>query len=183
MVFSTDSRQYFGFGWKGKFYVFTVLAFGWCSAPVIYASLSEAVARYLRSRDILALTWIDDFHLLSFGSTRLLEAEKHFQAVLVAACVALEVLFSAGYFISLLKCEFDPLLNTRLVFLGNIGDSVECRFEAPEDKLEKLEVIRTEEINSGIIMRRVLAKLAGKYTSLSVAVPVVAPYTHRCTDR
>ena len=136
VVFCTDSRHYFGFGWKGKFYVFTVLAFGWCSAPVIYASLSEAVARYLRSRDIPALTWIDDFHLLSFGSTRLLEAEEHFQAVPVAACVALEVLFSAGYFISLLKCEFDPLLNTRLVFLGNICDSVECRFEVPEDKLE-----------------------------------------------
>lgn len=32
---TTDSWQYFGFEWDGEFYVFTVLAFGWCSAPMI----------------------------------------------------------------------------------------------------------------------------------------------------
>ena len=52
VALSTESWQYFGFEWKGEFYIFTVLAFGWCSAPVIYASLSEVVRRYLRSRDI-----------------------------------------------------------------------------------------------------------------------------------
>ena len=84
--------------------------------------------------------------------------------------------FSAGYFISLPKCEIDP--TTRLVFLGIICDSVACRFEAPEDKLEKLEVILTEAVTSGAITFRMLEKLAGKCTSLSVAVPVAALYTH-----
>ena len=37
VALSMESWQYFGFGWKGEFYVFTtLLAFG-CSAPVIYA--------------------------------------------------------------------------------------------------------------------------------------------------
>jgi len=90
----------------------------------------------------------------------------------VATYVALEVFFSAGYFISLPKCEIDP--TTRLVFLGIICDSVACRFEAPEDKLEKLEVILTEAVTSGAITFRMLEKLAGKCTSLSVAVPVAA---------
>lgn len=93
----TDAWQYFGFEWEGELYVFTVLAFGRCSATVIYASLSEAVARYLRSRDTPTLTWIDDFHLMNFGSTRLLGAAQQFQAALVAAYVALEVFFRAGY--------------------------------------------------------------------------------------
>ena len=176
VALSTESWQCFGFEWKGEFYVFTVLAFGWCSAPVIYASLSEAVARYLRSRDIPTLTWIDDFYVVNFGSTRLLEAAKQCEAALVATYVALEVFFSAGYFISLPKCEIDP--TTRPVFLGIICDSVACRFEAPEDKLEKLEVILTEAVTSGAITFRMLEKLAGKCTSLSVAVPVAALYTH-----
>eukprot|EP00904_Undaria_pinnatifida_P011838 jgi/Undpi1/7785/HiC_scaffold_23.g10258.m1 len=176
VALSTESWQYLGFEWKGEFYVFTVLAFGWCSAPVIYASLSEAVARYLRSRDIPTLTWIDDFYVVNFGSTRLLEAAKQCEAALVATYVALEVFFSAGYFISLPKCEIDP--TTRLVFLGIICDTVACRFEAPQDKLEKLEVILTETVTSGAITFRTLEKLAGKCTSLSVAVPVAALYTH-----
>lgn len=50
--------------------------------------------------------------------------------------------FSAGYVISLPKCEIDP--TTPLVFLGIICDFMACRFEAPEDKLEKLEVILIE---------------------------------------
>ena len=70
---------------------------------------------------------------MNFGSTRLLEAAKQCEAALVATYVALEVFFSAGYFISLPKCELDP--TTRLVFLGIICDSVACRFEALEDKL------------------------------------------------
>ena len=96
VALSTGSWKYFGFEWKGEFYVFAVLAFGWCSAPVIYASLSEAVARYLRSRDIPTLTWIEDFYVVDFGSTHLLEAAKQCEAALVATYVALEVFYSAG---------------------------------------------------------------------------------------
>ena len=54
-----------------------------------------------------------------------------------------------------------------------------CRFEAPEDKLAKLEVILTKAVTSGAITFRMLEKLAGKCTSLSVAVPVAALYTHQ----
>lgn len=75
VALSTDSWQYFGFEWEGAFYVITVLAFGWCSAPVIYASSSEAVTRYVRSRVKPHLTWIDDFYVVNFGFTRFLEAE------------------------------------------------------------------------------------------------------------
>lgn len=64
------------------------------------------------------------------------------------------------------------------MFLGIICDTVECRFEASEDKLEKLEAMLTEAIDSDVITSRMLEKLAGKCTSLSVAVPVAALYTH-----
>ena len=110
------SRQYFGFEWEDEFYVFTVLCFGWCSAPFIYASLSEAVARYLRSRDVPVLTWIDDFYVTNFRSTRFLEPNQLFVAAQAAASLLLDVLYQAGYFISISKCELTP--STRLVFLA-----------------------------------------------------------------
>ena len=170
------SWQYFGFEWEGELYVFTVLAFGWCSAPFIYASLSEAVARYLRARDIPVLTWIDDFYLTNFRSTRTLRYDEQLKAAQTTAYVALEVLYRAGYFISLKKCELIP--TTSLVFLGIICDSDNRRFEVPEDKLAKLEAILVDAIASESITFQMLEKLAGKCTSLSVAVPVAALYTH-----
>ena len=157
--------------------MFTVLCFGWCSAPFIYASLSEAVARYLRSRDVPVLTWIDDFYVTNFRSTRLLELNQQFVATQTAASLVLDVLYQAGYFISISKCELTP--STRLVLLGIICDTAQCRFEAPPaDKLEKLEHILSDAITSGAITFQMLEKLAGKCTSLSVAVPVAALYTH-----
>ena len=50
----------------------------------------------LAFRDIPTLTWIDDFYVVNFGSTRLLEAAKQGEAALVATYVALEVFCSAG---------------------------------------------------------------------------------------
>lgn len=173
----TESWQYFGFEWQGEYYVFTVLCFvGWCSAPVIYASLPEAVACHLRSRDIPVLTWIDDIYLTNFRSTTLLPSGEQFIAAQAAAYLALEVFYQAGYFISISKRELEP--TTRLVFLGILCASAQCRFEVPEEKLEKLEVILTDALTTGGITFRMLEKLAGKCTSMSVAVPVAALYTH-----
>ena len=167
-----SSWQYFGFEWEDEFYVFTVLCFGWCSAPFIYASLSEAAARYLRSQDVPVLTWIDDFYVTNFCSTRLLEPNQRFVAAQAAASLVLDVLYQAEYFISISKCELTP--STRLVFLGITCDTVQCRFEAPADKLEKLEHMLSDAVTSGAITFQMLEKLAGKCTSFSVAVPVAA---------
>lgn len=92
---STDSWQYyFGFEWVGwrkvRFHRAGFRLVFSSGTIYIYASLSQAVAQYLRSRDIPTLTWIDDFHLLIFGSTRMLGAAEQFQAALAAAYVALE---------------------------------------------------------------------------------------------
>ena len=39
-----ESWEYFGLCWRGVYYVWTVLCFGWCTSPYIYHSLSDAVA-------------------------------------------------------------------------------------------------------------------------------------------
>ena len=116
---------------------------------VIYASFLEAVARYLRSRDVPVLIWIDDFYVTNFRSTRLLEPNQQFVAAQAAASLVLDVLYQAGYFISISKSELTP--STRLVFLGIICDTAQYRFEAPADKLKKLEHILSDAITSGAI--------------------------------
>ena len=130
----------------------------------------------MRPQDVPVLTWIDDFYVTNFRSTRLLEPNQQFVAAQAAASSVLDVLHQAGYFISISKCELTP--STRLVFLGIICDTVQCRFEAPSDKLEKLEHMLSDAVTSGAITFQMLEKLAGKCTSLSVAVPMAAFYTH-----
>ena len=46
-----ESGEYFGLCWRGVYYVWTVLCFGWCASPYIYHNLSDAVAQYLQSQD------------------------------------------------------------------------------------------------------------------------------------
>ena len=74
------------------------------------------------------------------------------------------------------KCSLEP--STDLVFLGVGCDTVQCRFYVPEDKLRKLEAILRDTTDSRSISFRQLEKLAGKCTSMSVAVPPASLYTH-----
>ena len=83
---------------------------------------------------------------------------------------------------SITKCVVEPTV--RLVFLGIIFDTEARRFEVPEDKLLKSEVILTVAITTGWISFVDLERLAGKRTSMSVvAVPPVNLYTRTiCTS-
>ena len=171
-----DSWQYFGFFWRGMYYVWTVLCFGWCSSPYIYHTLSAALAQYLRARDMPVLVWIDDFYLCNFRSTRKLTSALQLAASEAATYLALSVFYRAGYFMSVDKCELKP--STRLVFLGIVCDSILRRFEVPKEKLVKLEAILYEAISTKHITFTMLEKLAGKCTSMTVAVPVAGFYTH-----
>ena len=76
------------------------------------------------------------FLVTNFRSARLLQPNQQLVAAQVAASLVLDGLYQAGYFISISKCELIP--STRLVFLVIICDAVQCRFEAPADRLEKL---------------------------------------------
>ena len=52
------------------------------------------------------------------------------------------------------------------------------RFEVPQDKLDKLEVVLHRAADEKSITFAMLEKLAGECTSMSVAVPPAALYTH-----
>ena len=92
------------------------------------------------------------------------------------ASLALTVFYQCGFFMSIAKCVLEP--TTRLVFLGIMLDTKARRFEVPEEKLLKLELVLTAAITSGWISFMDLERLAGKCTSMSVAVPLASLYTY-----
>lgn len=68
----------------------------------------------------------------------------------------------------------DPIdfLGSRVRFRGK------QKFIIPDSKLEKLEAIITGGLEKGVISFQTLEKMAGKCTSMSVACPAAALYTH-----
>ena len=98
-----------------------MLPFGWKSSPIIYHTLTEAVAMYLRSAGIQMLICIDDM----FGTTQLQckhgSDEDQFQSAMKAMVVTTWVLFLAGYFLSIPKCFLIP--EQVMTYLGIDCDS------------------------------------------------------------
>ena len=161
-----ESCEYFGLCWRGVYYVWTVLCFGWCASPYIYHSLGDAVALYSRSQDIPTSAWLDDFCMSNFRVTRDLSPTRQQKAAREAVALVLTVFYRCGYFMAFPKCSLEP--TTDLVFLGVGCDTARHMFYVPEDKLLKLETILREAIYSRSISFSQLEKLAGKCTSMSV---------------
>ena len=86
------------------------------------------------------------------------------------------IFYRCGYLMDFPKGSLEPA--TDLVFLGVGCDAAQRRFYEPEDKLRKLEAIVRDAIDSRSISFSQLKKLAGKCTSMSVAVPPASLYTH-----
>ena len=91
-----DSWTYFGIYWKGVYYVWTVICFGWCESPYIYHTLSSAVAQYLRHLDVPITTWLDDFRMSNFQATRTQSPAQQREAAKEVAALALTVFYQCG---------------------------------------------------------------------------------------
>ena len=130
-----NSRKYFGIFWIGIYYVFAVLPFGWKSSPLIYHSLTEAVAMYVRSLGIPMLVWIDDMCGMTEQEVSQASDEEQFQSALRSMVVTSYVLFKAGYFLGLSKCFLIP--EQYITYLGIDCDSKHQRFFVPEKRIQK----------------------------------------------
>ena len=135
----SGSWTYFGTYWKGVYYVWTVLCFGWCESPYIYHTLSHL--------DVAITTCLNDVWTSNFQATKAQSPAQQRKAAREVASLALTVFYQCGCFMSITKCVLEP--TTRLVFLGIICDTGARRFEVPDGKLLKLEVILTAANTSG----------------------------------
>ena len=100
----------------------------------------------------------------NFQATKTQSPAQQREAAREVASLALIVSYQRGYFMSIAKCVLEP--TTRLVLLGIICDTEARRFEVPEGKLPKLEVLLTAAITSGWISFVDVERLAGKCTNM-----------------
>ena len=170
-----DSWKFFGVFWKGKCYVFTVLPFGWKSSPVVYHTLTEAVAMYLRSKGIPMIVWIDDM----LGMTQLTFKkdmdEEQFQSAMRSMVVTTWVLFLAGYFLSTPKCYLIP--EQVMTYLGIDCNSHSMRFAVPEDRKIKYMAMLQQLMTESSITYSAMEKMVGRLVSLECAVTAGMWYT------
>ena len=164
-----NSRKFFGVFWRGIYYVFAVLPFGWKSSPLVYHSLTEAVAMYCRSLGIPMLVWIDDMLGMTEQKYKLMSDDQQFLSAVRAMVVVSIILFRAGYFLGLKKCHLIP--EKVMTYLGIECDSLRGRFTVPEERVMKylplLEGLKSKDVVSYSEMEQ----LVGKLVSLECAVP------------
>jgi hypothetical protein len=161
--------KYFGIKWKGQFYVYTALPFGASFSPIVYHSLTEAVAMYLRGWGIPILVWIDDMWVAAWKNKKGKEsAEKSIFFTLV-------VLFLCGYFLGKEKCVLEVV--QVLIYLGIEVDSKNMKFRVPKRRLEDLSMKIREAMCQSCISYRTLESLAGTFSSMRIAVPAGALYS------
>ena len=167
-------RTYFGIYWKGVYYVWTVPRFGWCESPYIYHTLSSAVAQYLCHLDVPITTWLDDSWMSNFQATKTQSPAQQREAARKIASLA------STFFTSAIISYRSPSAcsSPRHGWCSCICGTEARRFEVLEGKLLKLEVLLTAAITSGWIPFVDLERLAGKCTSMSVAVPPASLYTY-----
>jgi hypothetical protein len=164
-----DTWKFFGIKWRGEYYVYTSIPFGASFSPIVYHSLTESVAMYIRSWGIPILVWIDDMWI---GAWQNREGKK---AAERSIYFVLMVLFHCGYFLGREKCLLEAV--QVLVYLGIEVDSVKTSFRVPRDRLEKLWKDLREAMCQSMVSFRTLESLAGKFASMRIAVPAAALYS------
>ena len=170
-----ESWKFFGILWNGIYYVVTVLPFGWKISPLIYHTVTEAVAMYIRSLGIPILCWIDDMLGLTEQKFKDENDEAQFQSALRSMVVVTQILFQAGYFLGISKCNLIP--EKSMVYLGIECDSLHTRFLVPEKRVSKyLPILQTFLARQWVSFSD-LEKLLGKLVSLECAVPAGMWYT------
>ena len=168
--------EYFGLEWEGVIYMATTLTFGCKLSPYIYHSLTEASLSYVRSLTLApSLAWLDDIWGGNSAISRKLSSLAQWQSANRVLYILLQVLYSAGYFLSLDKSVLRPTYVIR--FLGIMTDSRRGRFWVPADKVENLVSLISQILSVGHAKFEELEKCVGKCRSMAVAVPCAILYT------
>ncbi|KAK3706546.1 hypothetical protein QZH41_013035 [Actinostola sp. cb2023] len=172
------SATFFGLEWKGWYFAYATLPFGWKASAYLYHSIGLAATHLIRSSGVPCSQYIDDRHV---GQLRMPPDVKHaipnFQLAEMAAFIACSTLISLGYFIGLHKST----LSRRWLFKA-AATGTKKRVRNPIAVKEALALLRTLESLSGdtsnaridaFVDNKVLLDSWIKQTSRSPAITTV----------
>ena len=115
---------------------------------------------YVRSLGIPMLCWIDDI----LGTTEQIfregNDEVQFQSALRAMVVVSIILFKAGYFLGISKCNLIP--EQVMVYLGIECDSLHSRFLVPEKRINKYLPLLQDFVTRQWVSYADMEKMVGK---------------------
>ena len=124
MRLNKNHRNYVGVSLDGKFYIANVLILGICDAVFAFTKLVRPVVRYLRSRGINILVYIDDFFICHLSEQLSIKSRNFL----------LHTLIKCGWLLSVPKHK--PVAQKK-IFLGLQINSITMQFEIPEEKICK----------------------------------------------
>lgn len=166
-----DSQTFFGFEFDGRYFVYTVLPFGWSPSAFVYQSLATAVGAFeRRALALVAFHYLDDAAALSLGGR---------PAGLRVRALRAGLQFLLGFFISP-KSAWEPLPAHR--WLGLLVDLQLRTFSIPEDKLGAFLALVSVALSTGSVLLPTLRRIAGKAISYALAVPGAGLYARPLFD-
>lgn len=169
---SEDSRDYLGFEWAGKYYVFTALPFGLASAPWCFTKVMVQILRALRIKGVRVLGYLDDFLFI-------IPSEAPCSRALTIRQLVLSTFEAAGLSINFEKSHL--ILSSSLEHLGFVVDLDQGRFEVPERRWSTLQSLLADVLCRKRVQVRTLARVAGHLVSMSLALgPVSRLFTRVC---
>ena len=154
---SKRHRDYVGVSLDGRYYVANVLILGICDAVFAFTKLVCPIVRYLRSRGINILVYIDDF-FICHSSEHLAIKSRNF---------LLHTLIKCGWLLSVPKHK--PVAQIK-IFLGLQINSLKMQFEIPDEKIGEFFKILRQVKFQAVMTVKLLAKLLGLLNSFSRAL-------------
>lgn len=157
-----EHRQLQGFRWKFEgeeegFFTDNFLCFGVACAPQIFHKISCAISRMMRRKGYVIVSYLDDF----------LVTAKSYEECAAAQYALVSLLTKLGFS---LKWEKIITPSTRVKFLGLVIDSILCRLELPEDKIDKLISMSKYFASKEKVTKKNLQKLAGHFSFAAKAL-------------
>lgn len=178
VLLSEECRRFFGFCWRGWYFVYNTIPFGWKASAYIYHTIGMGATNYMRSLGVPCSQYIDDRHVgqlvapsesqVTASSFSNLDRSK-------SACfICASTLISLGYFIGLSKCVLQP--SQVVKFLGFLVDSELQAFMLPQEKISKFATLREEILSKRSVCLKTMQRWSGKVASFSMAVPAARLY-------
>ena len=158
-----------GFWWQGSYYVFLALPFGLCSAPYAFTKVARVLVRFFRSKGVRLTLMLDDGLIaLAPGQGALVPWVR-------------QVIFDSGFFlVAEDKSCWVPSLRSE-GFLGYTIDVSGGVLGITEKRRAKVKVALSSIDLHQPVLRRVLASLVGRITSMSLVLgSIVRMMTRAC---
>ena len=156
----SDHRQFLGFSWRGKRYVYNVLVFGLSTAGFIFSKLMKCPVRYFRSQGHKLVMFLDDGIGGHADREKAVSLSNHVHRTLI----------NLGFLISESKCVWEPKQSA--IWLGHFWDTVLSMIHIPDERISRLEKaigslmfqVRVDKLQ--IVTARFLASVVGQIVSM-----------------